>query len=105
MTLMNLFPVDYSASEFGWQSNFNIYTAFIELFSWKRIQWAYDLKKAPQELIDQRRKRTGQIIPTNRYFKKYPIIDWILGLILSISLVWIIILYRIFNFHSEELNI
>ena len=51
------FPWDYSASEHGWQINFNTATMFIDFFAW--IGWAYDLKKVDSKTIKNRQMRTG----------------------------------------------
>lgn len=51
------FPWDYSASELGWEYNFNPATAFIEFFA--KMGWAYDLKRPSIEMIRKRKERTG----------------------------------------------
>lgn len=51
------FPWDYSASEYGWEHNFNPATAFIEFC--EKIGWAYDLRKPYLKLVKQRQERTG----------------------------------------------
>ena len=53
----HVFPSDYSTSEHGWKSTFNISTAFIDLCAWLGL--AYDLKKPSKQLIEERVKRTG----------------------------------------------
>lgn len=53
------FPWDYSASELGWQQNFNLATAFIDFMAY--IGQAYDLKKPPPEMVQKRKERTGQL--------------------------------------------
>lgn len=49
------FPNDYRSSELGMK--FNISTMFIDLMA--AIGWAYDLKTVPDDIIDQRKLRTG----------------------------------------------
>ncbi|XP_054158790.1 stearoyl-CoA desaturase 5-like [Oppia nitens] len=51
------FPFDYSASELGWKSNFNLATAFIDMFAY--MGQAYDRKQAPIESIENRKLRTA----------------------------------------------
>ncbi len=48
---------DYSASEHGWQTNFNPATAFIDFFAY--IGWAYDRKIVSENTIRDRIERTG----------------------------------------------
>lgn len=49
------FPHDYSTSEYRWFLNWS--TMFIDLFA--VLGQAYDRKKIPKELVEQRRRRTG----------------------------------------------
>lgn len=51
------FPWDYSTSEFGWKDNFNPTTMLIDFFA--SIGWAYDLKTPSQEILENRKLRTG----------------------------------------------
>ncbi|CAG2174032.1 unnamed protein product, partial [Oppiella nova] len=51
------FPFDYSASEYGWKDNWNIATAFIDMFAW--IGWAYDRRRPTQTCVKARIARTG----------------------------------------------
>src|SRR5436305_27705 len=51
------FPYHYSASELGWQNNFNPATAFIDACSWLGL--AYDLRTVPDEMVEKRVARTG----------------------------------------------
>ncbi|CAG2111240.1 unnamed protein product, partial [Medioppia subpectinata] len=53
------FPWDYGASEYGPFEVFNLGTLFIDFFAW--LGWAYDLRRAPPEMVDQRKKRTGDL--------------------------------------------
>ncbi|CAG2180041.1 unnamed protein product, partial [Oppiella nova] len=53
----HVFPFDYSASELGCKSNFNFMTALIDFFAY--IGWAYDLRRAPVDMIVKRKERTG----------------------------------------------
>lgn len=54
-----MFPFDYSASELGWKYNFNLTTLFIDCCA--KIGLAYDLRKVPQSLVNNRVLRTGDI--------------------------------------------
>ncbi|CAG2103329.1 unnamed protein product [Medioppia subpectinata] len=51
------FPWDYSASEFGAMDVFNPATMFIDLFA--KIGWAYDLRKASDDVVKGRQRRSG----------------------------------------------
>ncbi|CAG2113441.1 unnamed protein product, partial [Medioppia subpectinata] len=51
------FPYDYSASEYGWKSNYNLATAFIDFFA--LIGLAYDLKTTSDKSVADRKERTG----------------------------------------------
>ncbi|CAG2100580.1 unnamed protein product [Medioppia subpectinata] len=51
------YPWDYSASEYGWKDNFNIATAFIDLFA--VLGLAYDRKSVPKPVIKRRITGTG----------------------------------------------
>ncbi|XP_054155279.1 stearoyl-CoA desaturase 5-like [Oppia nitens] len=53
----HVFPWDYSASELGTWDTFNPATTFIDLFAW--IGWAYDLKRASKDVVNNRQSKTG----------------------------------------------
>ncbi|XP_054154131.1 acyl-CoA Delta-9 desaturase-like [Oppia nitens] len=84
----HVYPWDYSESEFGWDVNFNVNTAFIDFFHW--IGWAYDLKKAPQEVIDKRKQRTGGQQPRT-FIQNNVVYDWIYGFFMSSIAIWILL--------------
>lgn len=50
------FPQDYSTSEWGW--SFNLTTLFIDACSYMGL--AYDLRKTHPNIINQRKRRTGE---------------------------------------------
>ncbi|CAG2172888.1 unnamed protein product, partial [Oppiella nova] len=52
------FPGDYSASEYGWKDNWNIATAFIDMFAC--IGWAYDRRRPTEAVVKARITRTGE---------------------------------------------
>lgn len=52
----HVFPWDYQTAELG-NKKLNLTTWFIDFFAW--VGWAYDLKKASDEVINSRAKRTG----------------------------------------------
>ncbi|GBP32243.1 Acyl-CoA Delta(11) desaturase [Eumeta japonica] len=52
----HVFPWDYRTSELG-NGPLNLTAKFIDFFAW--IGWAYDLKTAPEDLIESRASRTG----------------------------------------------
>ena len=79
------FPWDYSASELGAADVFNPCTAFIDLFHW--CGWAWDLKKVPKSMVDQRMKRTGKKEDLFYYKQNTPIYEWIGGLATNFSLL------------------
>jgi hypothetical protein len=78
-------------SEFGWEENFNVNTVFIDFFAW--IGWAYDLKRAPREIIIKRKERTGELVEEN-IIKDNAILDWIYGFFLSSIALWILLPLR-----------
>ncbi len=88
----HVFPYDYRSSEFGCNNNFNFNTAFINFFA--LIGWAYDLRKAPKEVIAKRKERTGDNQECNNPLRKFPILDWIFGMTLSASILWILFILR-----------
>jgi stearoyl-CoA desaturase (delta-9 desaturase) len=49
------FPHDYSTSEFGWRLNFT--KVFIDICA--ALHLARDMKTIPKEIVEQRRRRTG----------------------------------------------
>jgi stearoyl-CoA desaturase (delta-9 desaturase) len=51
------FPMDYKTAEIPYF--FNVPTAFIDFFA--KFGLAYDLKSVPQDVIEKRRKRTGDL--------------------------------------------
>ncbi|CAG2118718.1 unnamed protein product, partial [Medioppia subpectinata] len=79
----HVFPFDYSASEFGFESNFNFMTAVIDLCA--TIGWAYDLKRAPIDMVLKRKQRTGDHSDLEDNSRPNPLLHWIYGLILSAS--------------------
>ncbi|CAG2116801.1 unnamed protein product, partial [Medioppia subpectinata] len=60
----NYHHTDYSASELGAIDTFNPATAFIDMFA--AIGWAYDLRKASNDVIKSRQTRCGDIHYTFR---------------------------------------
>ncbi len=80
---------DYSASELGWQTNFNPATAFIDLFAY--IGWAYDRKKVSKNTIRDRIERTGNINQKRQNINYW--LDLIKGLIvISYPIIILLIL-------------
>ena len=51
------FPWDYSASEHGWSTNFNLATAFIDILAWFGL--VTNRQTVPKHIILKRIKRTG----------------------------------------------
>ncbi|CAG2169291.1 unnamed protein product [Oppiella nova] len=73
------FPNDYSASEYGWKDNWNIATAFIDMFAW--IGWAYDRRRPAEAVVKARIDRTGDSDQKyNGLSGVYIILDSIVGL-------------------------
>ncbi|CAG2170067.1 unnamed protein product, partial [Oppiella nova] len=73
------FPNDYSASEYGWRDNWNIATAFIDMFAW--IGWAYDRRRPTEAVVKARISRTGDSDQKyNRLTGVYRLMDSITGL-------------------------
>jgi hypothetical protein len=81
---------DYSAFEYGWKSNFNLTTAFIDLFAYLGL--AYDRKVASNNAITARKLRTGEEIIT---LKKNCLIDYILGTIITTCPLWLTFSLRV----------
>lgn len=52
----HVYPWDYRTAELG-NNMLNMTTLFIDFFAW--IGWAYDLKTAPNKMIEIRANRTG----------------------------------------------
>nr|ADP21587.1 fatty-acyl CoA Z/E11-desaturase [Yponomeuta evonymella] len=52
----HVFPWDYRTAELG-NNTLNPTTKFIDFFAW--IGWAYDLKAVPEDMINNRKSRTG----------------------------------------------
>jgi hypothetical protein len=71
-------------------------TALIDFFAY--IGWAYDLRRAPVDMIVKRKERTGdQSEYTESNDRRHPLIHWILGLTLSASVLWILFAIRVLN--------
>ena len=79
------FPYDYSSSDLLWKYHFNFSTLFIDLNYYFGL--AYDLKKTPQSLIEQRVSRTGLPHKLNEKLKYksvwFGILDWIAGILVA----------------------
>lgn len=54
----HVFPQDYKASEYGWLGQSNFTALFIDLMA--LIGQAYDLKEVPKDVVQRRKKRTGE---------------------------------------------
>lgn len=80
---------DYSASEFGWKSNFNLATAFIDFFA--LIGQAYDLKTASHDSIEKRRNRTGEELTIPH---RNTLIDYIYGTVITSWPLWLAFGFR-----------
>jgi stearoyl-CoA desaturase (Delta-9 desaturase) len=88
----HVFPYDYSASEFGWEDNWNPATAFIDFFGW--IGWAYDRKVAPTDIIKSRSKRCGD---KKIYVRYNYMVDILIGfLTTSFFLIFLLPLKKMF---------
>ncbi|CAG2108829.1 unnamed protein product [Medioppia subpectinata] len=83
------FPWDYSASELGWKDNFNSATLFIDFFS--LIGWAYDRKKVPQNVVNQRQERTGE----KNVHRMSPLMDYSYGFVITLVPIWLAFLGRL----------
>ncbi|CAG2165820.1 unnamed protein product [Oppiella nova] len=94
------FPYDYSASEFGWKSNFNLATAFIDFFA--MLGLAYDLKKASDKTISERQERTGEKI---KGLQKNTLLDYMIGLVITIWPLWVTYISRtIYRYFFENVS-
>ncbi|CAG2179279.1 unnamed protein product, partial [Oppiella nova] len=82
------FPFDYSASEHGWKDNWNIATAFIDMFAW--IGWAYDRRRPTEACVKARIARTGDSDHKyQRLTRVYAIIDSIMGAGVDLWPIWL----------------
>ncbi|KAF7493364.1 Stearoyl-CoA desaturase 5 [Sarcoptes scabiei] len=70
------FPFDYSASEYGFNLNFNLTTFLIDSF--EKLGQAYDLKKPSKQMILARKIRTGDGTE-NLMIRRSTKQDWIVG--------------------------
>ena len=61
------FPWDYSASEHGWKTNFNMATATIDLLAWLGL--ATDLRTVSKDTVMNRVKRTGDVSLLKPYIR------------------------------------
>ncbi|CAG2102655.1 unnamed protein product, partial [Medioppia subpectinata] len=77
------FPWDYSASELGAIDTFNPATAFIDMFA--AIGWAYDLKKASNDVIKSRQTKSGD----TSYSFKSRLSEQIVGLTVMFGPLWV----------------
>ncbi|CAG2180298.1 unnamed protein product, partial [Oppiella nova] len=82
------FPWDYSASELGWMDAFNPATAFIDAFA--SIGWAYDLKKASDDMVKKRQTRCGDV----HYKHKSRFMEHLTGSFVLTFPVWSLFLIR-----------
>ena len=80
---------DYSASELGWMDAFNPATAFIDSFA--SIGWAYDLKKASDDMVKKRQTRCGDV----HYKHKSRFMEHLNGSFVLTLPVWSVFLLRI----------
>lgn len=92
------FPYDYSASELGWRHNFNLATAFIDLFAWLGL--AYDRRGPSKGMIEKKVQRTGDESLRRQYIKdKKPssssLFDNLFGVIMMTWQVWTILVLRL----------
>lgn len=76
------FPWDYSASEYGFEYNFNLTTMLIDLF--EKCGLAYDLKKPSPKMINSRKERSGDGTE-NQLIRPQKGQDWAIGLFVTIS--------------------
>lgn len=69
------FPWDYSASELGWERNFNPSTLVIDCFAW--LGWAWDRRKATENMVESRKQRIGDRIG---FTQVNVVLDWLYGI-------------------------
>lgn len=90
------FPYDYSASELGWRHNYNLATAFIDLFAWLGL--AYDRKVPTQAMIQKKAQQTGdeslRQYTRSRKLNSSSLLDNLLGLISLTWPVWTVQVFR-----------
>lgn len=88
------FPWDYSASELGPRDIFNPATAIINLFA--KLGWAWDLKKPHASLIERTIETTGDRSLIYRRSLLKSVWEWISGLTIMTSPLWIMFLWKYF---------
>lgn len=84
----HVFPYDYSASELGWEHNFNLATIFIDVCAWLGL--AYDLKKPSKETVSMKMKRCGD--GKEKTINIY--MDYFKGFIANTAAFWFTLLFR-----------
>ena len=88
------FPWDYSASEFGWDKNYNPMTAIIDTAASFGLAW--DRKKVTKRMVEERIRKYGDVdrLETVKRVPSNVIVDTAQGLLLLFWALWIIIALR-----------
>ena len=86
------FPWDYSASEHGWSTNFNVSTATIDLLAW--IGLVTERRVVSKEMIELRVKRTGDSTLLNTYQhlntnKWHVVCHYLIGTVITSWSLWL----------------
>lgn len=91
------FPYDYTASEFGPSTNFNLNTVLIDFCA--KIGLAYDLKRASPQTIAHWKHKYGD--PEKAQPKRSALLDWVLGLLLSALPIWLVLFGRFVSYSLQ----
>lgn len=86
------FPYDYSASEFGFENNFNMSTAIIDFFA--KIGQAYDLKKPSYETVRAKIEKDGDHTFGGNTTFLNTLIDWAFGICVAFSSMLSVLVLR-----------
>ncbi|CAG2108146.1 unnamed protein product [Medioppia subpectinata] len=92
------YPWDYSMSEYGPIDAFNPATMFIDLFA--RLGWAYDMRRAPRDVVKQRMKRTGQANVTAKTNRVY---EWVTATLYLMLMFYPFIIAGLWNNYLSHL--
>ena len=100
------FPWDYSASEFGWDINYNPMTAVIDFAA--SLGMAWNCKKASTKLVEERIRKYGDIDRIEMASRKpfNIIIDTLNGILFLFWALWIILALKfVHNYYSLNWSI
>lgn len=95
------FPYDYTASEFGPSTVFNLNTALIDLCA--KVGLATDLKRASPATIEAFKRKYGN--PEEAIPVRSAALDWTIGLLFSALPIWLILIGRSVAVYFSSLKV